>query len=120
MAQTLFAGGAMDGDTALAEAAVSARAFLHLCDLGVPFPQNRYGEFVGYKTDHDPRRRATSVGPYTSRSMVEHLETRVAANGTPIFDQCRVVDVITREGACLLYTSDAADDLLCVDLGGRR
>src|SRR5680860_295225 len=23
-------------------------------------------------------------------------------------------------GSCLLYTSDAADDLLCVDLGGRR
>ena len=23
-------------------------------------------------------------------------------------------------GACLLYTSDAADDLLCVDAGGRR
>ena len=26
----------------------------------------------------------------------------------------------TRFTACLLYTSDAADDLLCVDLGGRR
>src|SRR5450756_3228345 len=25
-----------------------------------------------------------------------------------------------RVAACLLYTSDAADDLLCVDLGGRR
>src|SRR5659263_772147 len=24
------------------------------------------------------------------------------------------------DGDCLLYTSDAADDLLCVDLGGRR
>src|SRR5450756_1111165 len=24
------------------------------------------------------------------------------------------------KGPCLLYTSDAADDLLCVDLGGRR
>ena len=24
------------------------------------------------------------------------------------------------KGDCLLYTSDAADDLLCVDLGGRR
>src|SRR5680860_40147 len=24
------------------------------------------------------------------------------------------------EDLCLLYTSDAADDLLCVDLGGRR
>src|SRR5450756_2879842 len=26
----------------------------------------------------------------------------------------------TRPINCLLYTSDAADDLLCVDLGGRR
>ena len=25
-----------------------------------------------------------------------------------------------RMNFCLLYTSDAADDLLCVDLGGRR
>ena len=25
-----------------------------------------------------------------------------------------------RNDLCLLYTSDAADDLLCVDLGGRR
>ena len=98
MAETLYAGGAMDGDNALAEAALSARAFLHLCDLGVPFPQNRYGEFIGYKTDHDPRRRATSVGPYTSRRMVEQLEKTVARNGTQIFDDCRVVDVITRPG----------------------
>ena len=28
--------------------------------------------------------------------------------------------VIAQDGSCLLYTSDAADDLLCVDLGGRR
>ena len=28
--------------------------------------------------------------------------------------------VITNINICLLYTSDAADDLLCVDLGGRR
>ena len=27
---------------------------------------------------------------------------------------------LTIAGICLLYTSDAADDLLCVDLGGRR
>src|SRR5428012_18638 len=25
-----------------------------------------------------------------------------------------------QKSCCLLYTSDAADDLLCVDLGGRR
>ena len=32
-------------------------------------------------------------------------------------------DILKDEQAirtCLLYTSDAADDLLCVDLGGRR
>src|SRR5450756_375278 len=28
--------------------------------------------------------------------------------------------VTGKPGTCLLYTSDAADDLLCVDLGGRR
>src|SRR5450756_650635 len=28
--------------------------------------------------------------------------------------------VVDRDNDCLLYTSDAADDLLCVDLGGRR
>ena len=28
--------------------------------------------------------------------------------------------LLSATGACLLYTSDAADDLLCVDLGGRR
>ncbi|MGW6130309.1 FAD-binding protein [Cellulomonas sp. NPDC055163] len=98
MAQTLFSGGAMDGDNALAEAALSARAFLRLCELGVPFPQNRFGEFIGYKTDHDPRRRATSVGPYTSRSMVEQLEKKVARNGTRIYDECRVVDLVVRDG----------------------
>ena len=27
---------------------------------------------------------------------------------------------VIHAGRCLLYTSDAADDLLCVDLGGRR
>ncbi len=95
MAETLFSGGAMDGDNALAEAALSARGFLHLVDLGVPFPQNRFGEFIGYKTDHDPRRRATSVGPYTSRSMVERLEAKVQRDGTRVFDECRVVDVVT-------------------------
>ena len=30
------------------------------------------------------------------------------------------IHVPARRINCLLYTSDAADDLLCVDLGGRR
>eukprot|EP01017_Pseudomicrothorax_dubius_P024083 TRINITY_DN25638_c0_g1_i1.p1 TRINITY_DN25638_c0_g1~~TRINITY_DN25638_c0_g1_i1.p1 ORF type:complete len:107 (+),score=16.91 TRINITY_DN25638_c0_g1_i1:27-323(+) len=31
------------------------------------------------------------------------------------------ISIVIRQSLfCLLYTSDAADDLLCVDLGGRR
>ena len=29
-------------------------------------------------------------------------------------------DDVDHSSVCLLYTSDAADELLCVDLGGRR
>ena len=31
-----------------------------------------------------------------------------------------VIEAACPPDVCLLYTSDAADDLLCVDLGGRR
>ena len=50
MAATLYNGGSVDGDVAYAEAAGSVRGFLRLAALGVPFPTNEYGEFVGYKT----------------------------------------------------------------------
>ena len=35
-------------------------------------------------------------------------------------DDRRVVRIADDVGACLLYTSDDADDLLCGDHGGRR
>ncbi len=73
LAQSFFKGGSMHGDLALVEAALSGRAFLNLVNLGVAFPRDAYGQFVGYKTDHDPRQRATSVGPYTSREMCRSL-----------------------------------------------
>ena len=98
MAETLFSGGAMDGDIALVEAAWSASAFFHLVESGVPFPYNRYGEFVGYKTDHDPRQRATSAGPYTSKSMVECLQARVEAAGVDVLEGFRIVDLVTDNG----------------------
>ncbi len=113
MAETLFAGAAMDGDIALAEAAWSPRCFFHLVESGVPFPHARSGEFVGYKTDHDPRQRATSVGPYTSRTMVERLEQRVADHGTRVLDGCRVVDLVVADGAVrglLCLRTDVKDD----------
>eukprot|EP00657_Telonema_sp_P-1_P004835 TRINITY_DN21503_c0_g1_i1.p1 TRINITY_DN21503_c0_g1~~TRINITY_DN21503_c0_g1_i1.p1 ORF type:complete len:121 (-),score=31.43 TRINITY_DN21503_c0_g1_i1:5-367(-) len=37
-----------------------------------------------------------------------------------MFEQAIAADHQSLDTLCLLYTSDAADDLLCVDLGGRR
>ena len=99
MAQTLYSGGAVDGDLALVEAALSAQCFYRLVEIGVPFPHNRYGEYVGYKTDHDPRQRATSAGPLTSRLMIERLEEQVLRKNIPIFDGYQVIAILTdKEG----------------------
>ena len=108
MAQTLFAGECVDGDIALCEAALSTQSFLRLTELGVPFPRNRYGEYVGYKTDHDPRQRATSVGPYTSKWMTECLEKAVKEDGILIFDHMQVIKILS-DGV-------RAYGLLCLDL----
>jgi succinate dehydrogenase/fumarate reductase flavoprotein subunit len=95
MAETLFKGGAMDGDIAMVEAALSPQCFYHLVDIGVPFPNNKYGEFVGYKTDHDPRQRATSVGPLTSKYMTEKLEAQIKLKEIEIFDGYQVIAILT-------------------------
>lgn len=95
MADTLFSGQCVDGDIALCEAALSAQCFLKLVELGVSFPRNRYGEYIGYKTDHDPRRRATSVGPYTSKQMTEKLEAAVQAKGVPMLDKTQVIRILS-------------------------
>ncbi|NLM79241.1 MAG: FAD-binding protein [Ruminococcaceae bacterium] len=95
MAETLFNGGGMDGELARIEAALSAACFQWLCDLGVPFPRNRYGEAVGYKTDHDPLSRASSAGPLTSRMMVESLEKALAETAVALLDQRQAVTLLT-------------------------
>lgn len=98
MAGTLFGGGAMHGDVALIEASLSARCFYNLAESGVPFPHDAYGRFVGYKTDHDPRRRATSAGPLTSKFMTECLERRAKSLGIPQLDRHQVVALLTECG----------------------
>ena len=77
MAESYFKGQAMSGELALTESANSLSCFFKLCTLGVPFPKNEFGEFVGYQTDHDDTKRATSVGPLTSKYMTEALERSV-------------------------------------------
>ena len=97
MARDLFNGGCMHGDIALCEAQNSAQAFFHLVNLGVPFPHDRFGAYVGYKTDHDPRGRATSAGPLTSRMMFECLAEDVKKNGIQVFDRHEVIALLTEK-----------------------
>ncbi len=101
MAQDFFNGKCVDGDIAYAEAALSVPCFLHLCELGVEFPVNRYGEYVGYKTDHDPRARATSVGPLTSKMMTECLEKEVLKRNIKIYDKLQVIEFIKNGDTCV-------------------
>ena len=95
MASDLAAGGSMHGDVALAEAQGSLEAFFRLVGLGVPFPHDRYGAYVGYKTDNDPRQRATSAGPLTSKLMFEAMAREVKRRRIRVFDGHVVIALLT-------------------------
>jgi succinate dehydrogenase/fumarate reductase flavoprotein subunit len=94
-AKSLTAAGCCHGDIALAEAIGSLREFYHLVQVGVPFPHDSMGSYIGYKTDHDPYERATSAGPKTSKFMSECLEKIVRRYGVEIFDRHELAEFIT-------------------------
>ena len=110
MARDLCAGGGVNAGVALAEAAGSTRSFMKLVNLGVPFPCNEYGEFVGYQTDHDHSGRATSAGPYTSKYMTEALERAVLEKGIPILEGLTAFHLFTLHGR--------VTGLACIDEAG--
>lgn len=121
MAENLFAGGSVDGDNALCEAALSVRSFMNLCELGVDFPVNRYGEYVGYKTDHDPYARATSAGPLTSKFMTEALQKNAHNLGIEVYSGYLAIEILKHnEIVCgLLCIEKTTGDLVafkCADI----
>ncbi len=121
MAEDLFACGSTDGDTALCEAALSVRSFMNLCELGVKFPTNRYGEYIGYKTDHDPRARATSAGPLTSKFMTEALEKRAKELNVEILSGYLAVEILKDENGvagllCIKTDSGELAGIKCANI----
>ncbi len=101
MAKDLFAGGAMDGDTAYCEAVNSLPCFFRLSQMGVAFPTNRYGEFVGYRTDHDTAGRATSAGPLTSKMMTEAWEKQFEQYNIPLLDNLLAAEILKDENGAV-------------------
>ncbi len=95
MATDIYKSGCVDGEKMYLQAVSSIRCFLRLCDYGVEFPTDEFGGYPGYKTDHDDTKRATSVGPLTSKIMTEKLEEKVLRfNKTTLFDNRQVVEII--------------------------
>lgn len=115
-AKTLYDGGGMDGDIALSLAACSVECFLKLALLGVDFPKNEYGEYVGYRTDHDPFCRASSVGPYTSKRMTEALEKSALSRGLILCEKRRIVRLLVSEnrlvGLLALCTDESENGIV--------
>ncbi len=95
MAQDLFNGNCMHGDIALVESTLSTRSFYHLVEAGVPFPQDHYGNYVGFRTDHDLKSRGTSAGPRTSIQMFQKLLEEAKKLDVQILDNCHVTDLLT-------------------------
>lgn len=95
MAADMTAGGSMHGDLAYVESVMSTRGFHRLTSLGVPFPHNEYGEYTGYRTDHDTAGRATSCGPLTSKYMTEALEQDAESKDVPLYDGYRAIRILT-------------------------
>ncbi|MFC2097064.1 FAD-binding protein [Bacteroidota bacterium] len=96
MAKDLFDGGSMHGDIALCEAQHSLQAFYNLVRLGVPFPHDTYGAYVGYKTDHDPKGRGTSAGPLTSHLMFKCLAKEVEEKKIHVFKNYDIISLLTK------------------------
>ncbi len=94
MAKDLMQGGAMHGDIALIESTNSIKEFFHLIELGVPFPHDEYGAYVGYKTDNDPKQRATSIGPLTSHMMGNCLLRAVKDQDILIYDKHQAIKIL--------------------------
>jgi len=97
MAEDLFSGGSMHGDIALCEAQNSLQCFFNLAELGVPFPFDKFGAFIGYKTDHDPLQRGTSAGPKTSQMMFQCFAREIKARKIKIFDKHEIISFLTAE-----------------------
>src|SRR5665213_299498 len=63
--------------------------------------------------------RATGT-PKSRDGNVEAIRALLVAKRSARDARLRALHQMRQLSYCLLYTSDAADDLLCVDLGGRR
>src|SRR5450756_1115859 len=105
---------------------VASRPGYSLRDVAESLPEDLRPPAAVTRPFHKQPAKGDLVLPGVTLHLLEGVNQSVsatairaaAAEGKPLtrWLDPRVADYIR----CLLYTSDAADDLLCVDLGGRR
>ena len=93
------------------------------------FPENAVEYFVSYYDYYQPEAYLPVTDTYIEKdlSINEEIEKLRLSTSSSLLSGRRDIIVVSSVSCiygignpCLLYTSDAADDLLCVDLGGRR
>src|SRR5665213_1119912 len=81
-----------------------------------------FPELVAYLMRRFPNPTKSQQGAPEAQADIQYRDLKPIQDETSGFN--RIADELgafsERFMTCLLYTSDAADDLLCVDLGGRR
>src|SRR5680860_1884470 len=88
--------------------------------MGCPSPAGDIFSTCGEPSKEPSSLKAPACTVSTTRSVfgdTRRLTLALQASSTNLPSTSSTTSEIC---ACLLYTSDAADDLLCVDLGGRR
>lgn len=118
MVDSYTRGGSVHGDIAFVEAQNSLHAFYNLVSLGMEFPHNKYGGYTGYKTDHDPSSRGTSLGPYTSKEMVRILNAEVDRTGIKVWNRSDVVRLLKGDDGAIAGAIVLRKDTLDTDSHG--
>lgn len=108
MAQSLSSCGEVDKEVSYTEACNSIPCFLKLANLGVEFPTNKYGEYVGYQTDHAIGKRATSAGPLTSRAMWYALYNSIKDKNYKLLDGYSAIKIIKN--------NDVVSGIVCINV----
>lgn len=97
MARSIQSTNTSDGDLALVEASLSSQCFYRLTSLGLSFPQNEYGEYIGINVGTDRARRSISCGTNTTAQIKQALEKEITKRGIPIFRGHQLVKILTDE-----------------------
>lgn len=95
MARSLTGCGSADADVLYLQAAYSSRSFYRLTFMGIPFPQDEYGEFSSTGTEEE--KRSISCGLDTGARIVRSLRQQIRQRAVTCWENYRLVRIFTNQ-----------------------